>query len=195
MDGTILEKRLKLEEKLAQLNEIAQKVDDMPTFTSNDRAFLADLPGYPAVDGKKVLTATTESGETSLSYEEPESGVVNYSTTEQATGQKWIDGRDIYKRTTLCEIPAAQSQGYTHFTTSVPLDASVIDCEIVMEDSSGHFTTGGYIPWYAAASAMFAGLDSDGLNVWFGGDHYKGKNMYVTLWYAKAPVTKRSRKS
>ena len=72
MDGTILNKKLKIEEKLAQLNEIAQKVDDMPTFTSNDRAFLEELPGFPVTDGKKVLTATTESGETSLTYEEAE---------------------------------------------------------------------------------------------------------------------------
>ena len=74
MDGTILNKKLKIEEKLAQLNEIAQKVDDMPTFTSDDRAFLEELPGFPTTDGKKVLTATTESGETSLAYEEVESG-------------------------------------------------------------------------------------------------------------------------
>lgn len=74
MDGTILEKKLGIAEKLAQLNEIAQQIEDIPTFTSNDRAFLEELPGFPATDGKKVLTATTESGETSLQYEEMESG-------------------------------------------------------------------------------------------------------------------------
>jgi len=97
MDGTILNKKLKIEEKLAQLNEIAQKVDDMPTFTSNDRAFLEELPGFPATDGKKVLTATTESGETSLAYEEVESGENQvYSTTPVKVGT-WIDNRGIYR--------------------------------------------------------------------------------------------------
>lgn len=110
---------------------------------------------------------------------------INYSTTEQATGQKWLDGKDIYKLTTLCEIPANQGQGYTHFQTLVPLDASVINCEIVVEDSPNHVSFGGYVPWYVSASIMFAGLDTDGLNVWFGGDHYKGKNTYVTLYYTK----------
>ncbi|MBO5957316.1 MAG: hypothetical protein J6Q39_07155 [Bacteroidales bacterium] len=167
----------------------------MPVFTSNDRVFLEDLPGYPVTDGKKVLTATTESGETSLTYEEPEAGTVDYSTTEQATGQKWIDGKEIYKLTTLCEIPDNQAQGYTHFVTSVPLNASVVDCIVVVEDSADHLSLGGYIPWYSPASVCFAGLDSDGLNVWFGGDHYKGKNMYVTLFYTKVTVTKRSKKS
>lgn len=112
--------------------------------------------------------------------------VPNYSTTEQKTGQKWIDGSPIYQCTTECEIPAGQGQGFTHFVTSVPLDASVVDCEIVVEDSADHLSLGGYTPWYAQASVMFAGLDSSGLNVWFGGDHYKGKNMYVTLRYIKA---------
>ena len=113
MDGTILEKKLGIAEKLAQLNEIAQKVDDMPTFTSDDRAFLAGLPGFPTEDGKKVLTATTESGETSLDYEEVEAGAVNYSTSEQATGQKWIDGKDIYFKTVVLDevlsIPTAST--------------------------------------------------------------------------------------
>lgn len=110
----------------------------------------------------------------------------NYSTVEQKTGQKWIDGSEIYMCTTECEIPANQGQGYTHFVTSVPLDASVIDCEVVVEDSAGHLSLGGYIPWYSPASACFAGLDPSGLNTWFGGNHYAGKTMYVTLWYTKA---------
>ena len=59
-------------ELLQKLNEVAKAIDDMPTFTSNDKAFLDELPAFPIVDGKKVLTATTESGETSLSYEEIE---------------------------------------------------------------------------------------------------------------------------
>ena len=55
---------------LEKLDAIAKQIDNMPTFTSNDKAFLADLPAYPVADGKKVLTATTESGDTSLSYDE-----------------------------------------------------------------------------------------------------------------------------
>lgn len=109
----------------------------------------------------------------------------HYSTDEEIVGT-WIDGSTIYKRTTECEIPANQGQGYTHFVTSVPLDASVIDSKIVIEDSTNHFCPGGYTPWYAQASVMFAGLDPSGLNVWFGGNHYAGKTMSVTLWYIKA---------
>lgn len=109
----------------------------------------------------------------------------HYSTDEEIVGT-WIDGSTIYKCTTECEIPANQGQGYTHFVTSVPLDASVIDSKIAIEDSTNHFCPGGYTPWYVQASVMFAGLDPSGLNVWFGGNHYAGKTMSVTLWYIKA---------
>lgn len=59
-------------ELLQKLDEVAKAIDDMPTFTSDDKVFLSDLPSYPSEDGKKVLTATTTSGNTSLSYEEVE---------------------------------------------------------------------------------------------------------------------------
>lgn len=109
-------------ELLQKLDAVAKAIDGMPTFTSNDKAFLDELPAFPSADGKKVLTATTESGETSLSYEEIEnelptepsvdgvkvltattesgetvlswensaSGLKDFTTTEQATGRKWL---------------------------------------------------------------------------------------------------------
>ena len=115
---------------LEKLDALAKQIDNLPTFTSNDRAFLADLPAYPVTDGKKVLTATTDSGNTELSYEEipselptdpvsdgvkvltatteggetvksweePAAGRVDYSTTEQNTGVKWIDNKAIYRK-------------------------------------------------------------------------------------------------
>lgn len=115
---------------LEKLDAIASQIENMPTFTSNDRAFLEDLPAYPDTDGTKMLTATTSEGNTSLSYEDipeelpadPQSdgtrvltattssgstvksweallSMPDYSDTEQKTGQKWIDGKDIYFRT------------------------------------------------------------------------------------------------
>lgn len=57
----------------AELDAIAKQIENLPTFTSNDRAFLEELPAFPSEDGERVLTATTSSGETSLSYEEVES--------------------------------------------------------------------------------------------------------------------------
>ena len=60
----------------ADLDAIAKQIENMPTFTSNDRAFLEELPAFPIEDGIKVLTATTESGETVLSWETVDSGII-----------------------------------------------------------------------------------------------------------------------
>lgn len=88
--------KMSVAQHLKSLDAIASAIEGLPTFTSNDRAFLEELPAFPSEDGKKALVATTESGTTSLNYEEIESSCVDYSTTEQHSGQKWIDGKDIY---------------------------------------------------------------------------------------------------
>lgn len=54
---------------LEKLDALAKSIENMPTFTSNDKAFLEELPAFPVADGKKVLTATTSEGATALAYE------------------------------------------------------------------------------------------------------------------------------
>ena len=50
--------------------------------------------------------------------------VLNYSTTEQKTGQKWIDGKDIYfKVVNLLEVLTVPSQTWT----DTGVDSSYID--------------------------------------------------------------------
>lgn len=97
---------------LEKLDAIARAIENLPTFTSTDRDWmdeweqkLPELPEDPETDGVKVLTATTTSGETVKSWENPESGGVDYSTTEQSTGIKWIDGKDVYKKVVMFENP------------------------------------------------------------------------------------------
>lgn len=69
-DRTETGKHQSVADHLKALDAIAKQIENLPTFTSNDRAFLEELPAFPIVDGRKVLTATTESGDTSLSYDE-----------------------------------------------------------------------------------------------------------------------------
>lgn len=61
------------------------------------------------------------------------SGGINYSTTEQRTGQKWIDGKDIYQIT----IPniSISSQNMQTDLTSLSID-NVIDYKAVYRSSS-----------------------------------------------------------
>lgn len=143
----------------ADLDAIAKQIENMPTFTSDDRAFLSDLPSYPSEDGTKVLTATTTSGETSLSYEEVENELPinpsedgtkvltatttsgetvlswgdisnsNYSTIEQKTGKKWIDGRDVY----FCTFDFSSSPVAVVYNNWTSLGVSIPNCEILLK--------------------------------------------------------------
>lgn len=170
-------------EMLQKLDAVAKAIDGMPTFTSNDKAFLEELPAFPNVDGKKVLTATTESGETVLSWEDKESGVVDYSTTEQATGQKWIDGKDIYCKTVEINNPVS-----TGTPTSVNHGADVD--KIVKID--GHAENSGvFIPaTYYASSSYYAMVYASDSSIIY---DMKWNNtpfttLLVTIYYTKATV-------
>ena len=92
---------------LEKLDAIAKQIEDMPTFSSTDRAWLDDwesklpeLPADPETDGVKVLTATTEDGETVKSWEEQQAGEYRVYSTTPITIGKWIDNRDV-KRVVL----------------------------------------------------------------------------------------------
>ena len=94
-DRTEAGKHQSVADHLKALDAIAASIENLPTFTSNDRAFLEDLPAFPTEDGTKVLTATTSRGSTALSYEEVESGENKiYSTTPVEVG-KWVDNRTV----------------------------------------------------------------------------------------------------
>ena len=92
---------------LERLDKLAKQIEGMPTFTSNDREWLdqwenklPELPADPETDGVKVLTATTESGETVKSWEEQQAGENQVYSTTPVTIGKWIDNRDL-KRVVL----------------------------------------------------------------------------------------------
>lgn len=78
----------------------------------------SQLPADPETDGVKVLTATTTSGETVKSWEDPETMGIQFSTTEQKTRYKWLNGEDIYTKTLYFETPI--EVGNTWVNTSEP---------------------------------------------------------------------------
>lgn len=99
--------------ELEKLDALAKQIEDMPTFSSSDRAWLdeweeklPELPADPETDGVKVLTATTESGETVKSWKKPEIPIASASTLggvkvgnglniNAETGVLSVDGSDI----------------------------------------------------------------------------------------------------
>lgn len=103
-DRTETGKHQSVADHLKALDAIAASIEDLPTFTSNDRAFLEALPDFPTEDGTKVLTATTSSGETNLSYEEVESGENQiYSDTPVQIGR--VGNKPLYRLFAEFETP------------------------------------------------------------------------------------------
>ena len=97
---------------LKQLQELAEKVDTMPTFTSSDKEAIEDL-----ITNAQALIAVAEDGAEGVPFDNTGTdftstdvqaaieeaatmggGGVNYSTTETDTGLLWIDGNPIYQR-------------------------------------------------------------------------------------------------
>lgn len=118
-----------------KLQSLADTIDNMPTFTSNDRDFLDDwesiLPISDEVpEGQYALTATKSELGATYSWEEPETGIINYSTTEQKTGQKWIDGKDIYTKLIVVENPEYTQVGQI-YESSMPFDVTGLDTVLV----------------------------------------------------------------
>lgn len=198
--------------ELEKLDALAKAIEDMPTFTSNDKAFLEELPAFPAVDGKKmlaantsegtttlayeelpdelpadpesdgtrVLTATTSSGETVKSWETAESGI-DYSTTEQNTGIKWIDGKEIYSKTIDCgTLPDNTSKlvaaGLSNVTVVKIEGVAIGESSIPLPHIS---TNSVYIEIsYEASNEVF--IRTNG--------YFSTMHGYVTLYYTKNTV-------
>lgn len=198
---------------LEKLDTLAKQIEDMPTFTSTDRDWLdeweqklPELPEDPETDGVKVLTATTESGETVKSWENPlpiasastlggvkigsglsidaETGVlsatssdIDYSLTEQKTNRKWVDGSDIYERTYHFE-PAV-----TIINSGADITSNIDNYSDISKFVSGkaYMDSGGY----SVAVDIYIERNSSGV---------KAINTlgvvadYVTLQYTKASV-------
>ena len=121
--------------QLKQLQELADKVDNMPTYTSDDRDFLdtweSILPISDDVDpGQYTLTATKSELGATYSWEIPETGIIDYSTIEQKTGQKWIDGKDLYTKMIVVDSPEYTQAGQI-YESSLSFDMTGLDTVLV----------------------------------------------------------------
>ena len=67
------------------------------------------------------------------------SGGIDYSTTEQKTGQKWVDGKDIYQKTYVAITDTQYSSENAYLIGTIPngLD-NVIDFEGSLKTSDGY---------------------------------------------------------
>lgn len=98
----------------------------------------------------------------------------NYSMTEQKTGQKWIDGRDIYVKT--FNAGALPSSGNVTIQNDIVNFAAVINVETTGISSDGYsFSNDGLVMNYASADSLVFRVAFDAT----------GYNGYVTVYYIK----------
>lgn len=121
---------------LEELNELAEKIDAMPTYTSEDREWLneweeklPELPEDPQTDGVKVLTATTSDGETVKSWEEPSGGGLDVKTKSFTPQQTYIGSYTTYsdadlKNVAIVGYEVTGIDAYNFGVTSVISDAA-----------------------------------------------------------------------
>lgn len=106
---------------LKKLDELAQQVASMPTFTSSDKEVIEDL-----IDNAQALIEVAEDGAAGVVFDNTgtdlsstnvedaikevaaDSGEVNYSETERKVG-KWMN-EDLYEKTVHVGVIAANTQ-------------------------------------------------------------------------------------
>lgn len=115
---------------------------------------------------------------------------MDYSTSEQDTGCKWIDGKTIYKRTYVVSIPS--SGNVVNFQHGISNLSSYVKAEGVAVGSNGVTTR--FLPDFY--------IENDNVNGVFGcaiyggpttgstidityGNWYRGGTVYATIWYTK----------
>ncbi len=111
---------------------------------------------------------------------------VNYSTTEQNTGIKWIDGKDIYQKTIAFDNTNSQ-------VLNIDISSIGVD-RIIKSEISGGTSNAGYndnCGVYYMDSSDYLNIyrhtqgDVDEIRVRNGSQWFKTENGYFTIWYTK----------
>lgn len=76
-------------------------------------------------------------GDTNYPVKQKKSNTVNYSTTEQNTGLKWIDGRDIYQKTFVKQI-ILTTNDRTWYELLSNVELLEINCDIILNFNNSY---------------------------------------------------------
>ena len=111
-------------------------------------------------------------------------GMLNYTTSEQSTGIKWIDGRTIYQKTINCgALPNATTKTVAHGITGIN---HIIDLKAVAWTSTGTTINLPYTNQYGAQYQVTWYVDKTNINIGAGDNKSGYANCYVTLYYTKS---------
>lgn len=168
----------------------ANQITIAPTFSEEASYDVGDIVYY---NGLTYKCTTAHEGEwdaedftpTTIAQELQNAGgggVVDYSTTEQDTGVKWIDGKNIYQKTIeFGALPVSTQKDVSAGLTNV----NVIKMEAVATSTDDTL----YIPYNAANN--FVGLlyvySTNSVRIWSSTD-LSNHNAVVTIYYTKTPT-------
>lgn len=105
--------------------------------------------------------------------------ILNYSTAEQNTGLKWIDGKPIYQKTFNLTFTANQ----------LDIDLTALSVESVMKLEGGVYNlSGSFVPFgYESAVSVYTSSASNiHINNIYSSERTSG---HVTIWYTKTTDT------
>ena len=179
--------------QLKELDELARKVGNMPTFTSSDKEAIADL-----ISNAQALIDVAEDGATGVPFDNTGTdftstdvqaaieeaatmgagGDTDYSTTEAEVGT-WLDGSKIYKRS-------------FNFETALVVGASSWVATGISAAGIGRIIRAESCNISAAYYPVMADYDSDEVKLLSCRDGNISVS-YLTIWYTKATAETRKR--
>lgn len=133
---------------------------------------LQDKIVFPG-DGTKYLDGNGN-------FSTPDAGGVNYSTSEQDTGLKWIDDRPIYQKTWILTIPNT-SGGYLFPDTDITNLDIIVDAYYGLNKGPRH-----YVSWYTNYNVLFDQHTASGVEFYFGSNAQAGSTLIYTAKYVKS---------
>lgn len=148
---------------------------------------LLDVSITTPTDGQ-VLTYDATSGEWVNSNAGGDDGI-DYSTTEQDTGIKWVDNKPIYQKTV--NIGKILSTGTNVYTLGITGVDSIIDYSIIpmqRANSDIYNVDNGDVTWNQGSYFVrhFQNDSSVGLKIAvYSGNYLSEDDIYVTVWYTK----------
>lgn len=159
----------------------------------------SDLPEVTSADNGKVLGVV----EGSWNKMDAPAGGVNYSTTEQDTGLKWIDGKTIYQKTVVKSdsITSGVDNAVLHGIDNID---EVIDYDAVMIETSG-YSTKTTVPVASVTSAIDVNATYAAFVNFVGKTDFlytmgnvivnQVSKIVVTIYYTKITTTKSKKKT
>lgn len=105
---------------------------------------------------------------------------MSYSTSEQDTGKRWIDGKPLYQKTVNCgTLPNNTSKTFTHSIANI---RNIINVSGVFING----TTSGALPQASTSSGSVVGMYADGTKIYLDtASDLSAFTAYVTLQYTK----------